>query len=85
VDEHGKEFLEFSTAINISAGGALLATRRFLPDSSKISLEIPPSPIPKHIITQTAVRNLKAKVVQVRHSDRYHLCGLAFSRPLKTV
>ncbi len=83
VDEQGKGFLEFSTAINISAGGALLVTRRYLPSASKISVEIPPPALPKQISAQTSkTRNLKARVISVTVSDRYHLCGLAFSRPL---
>jgi hypothetical protein len=81
VDERGKEFLEFSTALNISAGGALLATRRYLPRSSKISVQIPPPPFPRQ---QFKARSVKARVVQVRNSERYHLCGLVFSRPLAT-
>jgi hypothetical protein len=83
VDEQGKDFLEFSTAINISAGGALLVTRRYLPSLSKISVEIPPPALPKHMSSQSAkARNIKAKVISVTLSDRYHLCGLSFSRPL---
>jgi PilZ domain len=81
VDERGKEFMEFSTALNISAGGALLPIRRFLPSNSKISLEIPAPPFPKRFLES---QNVMARIVKVRNSDRYHLCGLAFSRPLKT-
>ena len=81
LDESGKPFVEFSTALNISAGGALLAIKRYLPSDTKVSLEIPAPAFPrKHLESQ----NLKAKIVQVRNSDRYHLCGLSFSRPLKT-
>ena len=79
VDDRGKEFLEFSTALNISAGGALLASRRFLHSDSKILLEIPPAPFPK---TKAKAHNIKARVVQVRNSERYHLCSLEFSKPL---
>jgi hypothetical protein len=79
VDERGKEFLEFGTAVNICAGGALLATRRFLRHDAKVSLEIPPAPFPKQ---HSRKRSLKAKVVEVRNSERYHLCSLAFSKPL---
>jgi hypothetical protein len=81
VDEQGKKFLEFATALNICAGGALLATRRFLPEASKVSLQIPPPPFPKQVLSDLMVQNLKAKVVQVRNSEHYHLCGLSFSRP----
>ena len=82
VDEQGKGFLEYCTALNISAGGALLVTRRYLPRSSKISLQIQPPPIPKQVFSQFSLPSLKARVVQVRNSDRYFLCGLAFSRPM---
>src|ERR1017187_6708305 len=37
----GEEFLEFSTALNISAGGALLATTWYLEASTHITLEVP--------------------------------------------
>src|SRR2546422_9690697 len=44
-DEKGKEFLEFATALNVSAGGALVAVRRSLPLSAQVSLEIPSAPL----------------------------------------
>jgi PilZ domain len=79
VDGHGKEYLDFGTALNISAGGALLASRRYLPNDAKISLEIPPPPFPKQ---GAKPRSVKARVVHVRELERYHLCSLAFSKPL---
>ena len=82
VDEQGKGFLEFSSAFNISAGGALLVTRRHLSRSSKISLQIPTPPFPKQVSTQFLLRKLDAKVVQVRNSEGYYWYGVAFSRPL---
>lgn len=79
---NGSELVEFATALNISAGGALVAVRRPFPDSSKISLEIPSAPMPASGDVPDAVRNLKAKLVRVTHSERCHLLGLKFSRPL---
>src|SRR5208282_6590375 len=38
-DDKGKEFLEFATALNVSAGGMLLAVRRVLSSSAQIQLE----------------------------------------------
>ncbi|MFQ5778316.1 MAG: PilZ domain-containing protein [Terriglobia bacterium] len=73
VDENGKEFLEFTTAFNISASGSLLATRRYLPRGSHVSLEIPAVPLPAPV---DFVQNVKAQVVQVSHSERFHLCRL---------
>ena len=82
LDEKGKGFLEFSTALNISAGGALMLTRRHLPSSSKISLQIPTPPFPKHVSSQFLLRKLTARVVRVVNAGGYYYSGLAFSRPL---
>src|SRR5689334_15926444 len=65
IDEGGKEFLEFATALNISAGGVLLATRRSLPKSSAVSLEIPVAPLPADEVSSHSIRSLKAKPVRI--------------------
>ena len=44
-DEKGKEFLEFATSLNVSAGGMLVAIRRTLPAIAQIRLEIPSAPV----------------------------------------
>lgn len=41
LDESGKEFLDFSTILNISAGGVLVASRKAISLGSRIVLEIP--------------------------------------------
>ncbi|MGZ4812626.1 MAG: PilZ domain-containing protein [Terriglobales bacterium] len=82
VDQDGKEFLEFATALNISAGGVLLATRRSLPRSTSLALEIPVAPLPPNSISPQSVRSLKAKLVRITHGERCHLLGLKFYRPL---
>jgi PilZ domain-containing protein len=82
IDELGKDFLEFSTALNISRGGALLATRHYLPPAAVVSLQIPPPPFPSQSLPQPVVGNLEARVVQVRQANRYHLSGLSFAHPL---
>ncbi len=82
IDQDGKEFLEFATALNISAGGILLATRRSLPKSANLSLEIPVAPLPPNTVSPQSVRSLKAKLVRVTHGERCHLLGLRFSKPL---
>ena len=43
-DGHGKEQLEFATALNVSAGGMLVAVRRALPAFTHLRLEIPSAP-----------------------------------------
>ena len=44
-DGKGKEFLEFATALNVSAGGMLVAIRRVLPAIAQVRLEIPSAPV----------------------------------------
>ncbi len=82
-DGGGKKFLEFATAVNISAGGALLVIRRSLPETSAISLEVPVAPLtPPQVVTRT-VRSLSARMVRVTHGERCHLVALKFLRPLQ--
>ncbi len=81
-DERGKEFLEFATALNLSAGGVLLAVTRALPLSTGVSLEVPSAPLSDLNDLPRAVRRLQARVVHARSSNRHQLIGLKFSRPL---
>jgi c-di-GMP-binding flagellar brake protein YcgR len=83
-DEDGKEMLEFATALNISAGGALVAVRRSLPLSAQVLLEIPSAPLVSGNSFPKASRILRARTVRVTHVDGYHLLGLKFSHPLVT-
>lgn len=83
-DGNGKESLEFATAINISAGGALVVVKRSLPKSAVVSLEIPSAPIGTARGLKVASRAMHAKTVWVSHLDDYHLLGLKFARPLNT-
>ena len=80
--EDGKEFLEFATALNVSAGGMLVAVRRSLPYSSEISLEIPSAPLAGLTQLPWAARTLRAKVLRTEHAETYNLVGLKFARPL---
>ncbi|MHB8652813.1 MAG: PilZ domain-containing protein [Terriglobia bacterium] len=82
IDERGKEFQEFTTAFNISSGGALVATKRYLPSSSLISLEIPSAPLPNLEAPPVFIRNLPAQPVMVAHQEHCYLVGLKFSKPL---
>lgn len=81
-DEKGKDFLEFATALNISAGGALVAVRRALPRTAQVLLEIPSAPLAAASNLPRAARTLRARTLRVHSSDGYHLLGLKFSRPL---
>jgi c-di-GMP-binding flagellar brake protein YcgR len=81
-DEKGKEFLEFATALNISAGGALIAVRRALPLATQVLLEIPSAPLVAATSLPKASRTLRARTLRVAHAEGYHLVGLKFSHPL---
>jgi hypothetical protein len=81
-DEKGKDFLEFATALNISAGGALVAVRRSLPRTAQVLLEIPSAPLAAANNLPRAARTMRARTVRIQSAEGYHLLGLKFSRPL---
>jgi len=81
-DEKGKEFLEFATALNVSAGGMLVALRRVLPTTAQIQLEIPSAPVAALASLPSVARNLRAKALRTTPAQGYYLLGLKFSRPL---
>src|SRR5262249_17273180 len=80
--EQNKDLLEFASALNVSAGGALVAVRRSLPLSAQVSIEIPTAPFAAGTGLVKPSRLLLAKTVRVTHTDEYHLIGLQFDIPL---
>ena len=78
----GKDFLEFATALNVSAGGALVAVHRSLKPAAQVSLEIPSAPLAASAPVQKNSRILRGKIVRVTHAEGYHLLGLKFLRPM---
>lgn len=80
--EAEKEFLEFATALNVSAGGMLVAVRRSIASSAQVSLEIPSAPLAALADLPAVTRNLRAKVLRTQHGEGFNLVGLKFSRPL---
>jgi len=81
-DRKGKEFLEFATALNVSAGGMLVAVRRILPAIAQIRLEIPSAPVAALAMLPKASRALRAKTLRTTPAEGYYLLGLKFARPL---
>ena len=79
----GEEFLEFATALNLSAGGLLLATRRYLEPGTQISLEIPVALVNKAQLPRS-VSLLHATVLRCTPDRQYFLLGLQFEEPLLT-
>ena len=81
-DQGGKDFLEFATALNVSAGGALVAVHRALRPATQVSLEIPSAPLAASPALTKSTKNILAKIVRVTHGEGYHLLGLKFQHPL---
>ena len=81
-DAKGKEFLEFATALNVSAGGMLIAIRRVLPPIAQLRLEIPSAPVIAMAPLPQAARTLHAKTLRTSSAEGYYLLGSKFSRPL---
>lgn len=79
--EAGEEFLEFATALNLSAGGVLLAARRYLDPGTAISLEVPVALVNKAQLPRS-VSLLHATVLRCVPSRQYYLLGLQFDEPL---
>lgn len=80
--ETDKEFLEFATALNVSAGGMLIAVRRSLPSSAQVLLEIPSAPLAALATLPRVARRLSARVLRMQHGEGYNLVGVKFSKPL---
>jgi len=78
---NAEEFLEFATALNLSAGGLLLATRRYLDPGTEISLEIPVALVNKAQLPRSSSL-FHAKVLRCTPDRQYFLLGLEFSEPL---
>jgi len=81
-DSKGTEFLEFATALNVSAGGMLVAIRRILPAIAQLRLEIPSAPVASLALLPRASRTLRAKALRRTQANGYYLLGLKFTRPL---
>ena len=80
--KEGKEFLDFTVVLNVSAGGALVATRRVLPRASRLSIELPAAPVPLPCLPLRPKHALLARVVRITAGDTCHLCAVRFSHPL---
>jgi hypothetical protein len=81
-DDADREFLEFATALNVSAGGMLIAVRHSIPYSAQVSLEIPSAPLAALATLPPTARNLRARVLRMQHGEGYNLAAVKFSRPL---
>jgi len=80
-DQHGKPFVDFATALNISAGGALLVLKRRLQPEEQVSLEIPVGLLPQKMLTKL-VQQIQARTVRVEPDENAFVVGVQFVNPL---
>ncbi len=81
-DSEGKEFLEFATTLNISASGALLASRRYVPHHETVLLEIPSATLPQVQLARKPVRRMQGRLVRISVTDGHHLLAVKFKAPI---
>jgi hypothetical protein len=74
-------YLEFATALNVSAGGVLLVTRRYLDAGTQITLEVPVSLAAKAQLPHP-VSSLQATVLRTVRTPSHFLTGVQFAVPL---
>jgi hypothetical protein len=79
--DNGEELLEFATALNLSGGGALLASRKYLDPGTSVRLEIPVALTNKAQLPRT-VSLLQAKLLRCTPDRQYFLLGFEFKPPL---
>ncbi len=79
-DHDGRQYLEFASVLNVSAGGALLLLRR-LPGNKHISMEIPLTPGIDSSASK-AVRTMRGRIVRTEAHQQHMLVGLQFDHPL---
>src|SRR5271165_406316 len=77
----GEDFLEFATALNLSAGGVLLAAKHYLDPGTQILLEVPIALVHKAQLPHS-VSLLHATVLRCTPDRQYFLLGLQFEEPL---
>jgi len=80
-DQHGKPFVDFATALNISAGGALLVLKHRLEMRTQVSLEIPVGFVPRALVANL-VREIQACPLRVEFAENSFVVGVQFVNPL---
>ena len=79
----GEAFLDFATALNVSGGGVMLATRRSLERGNQLLLEIPILLASKALLPHS-IAQMHATVVRCTPFRQCFLLGVKFEEPLAT-
>jgi len=80
LDEFGRPFVDAGSAINISAGGALIAVERSLAQGETITIEIPALLDGRN--SRITGSKLSAVTVRIERTPDGHQIGVTFSEPL---
>jgi hypothetical protein len=80
-DARGSEFLDFGTILNISAGGALFASRQHLLRGARVSLEIPVV-LAGGTIAKDGKRKFRARVLRTGSRNHFYRYAARFHSPL---
>ena len=81
-DDGRRRLIELATAVNISAGGALIATKRDLSPAEWVEIEIPHGPIADKSVLAKSITTLRARLVRRTPCHRCFLLGLKWEEPL---
>lgn len=81
-DADGRSILEFGTAINVSAGGVLIAVKR-VPSEKEIMIEMP---VPPGFVAHAPAshRLIEGRIVRSQSGPAHTYLGLEFKKPLST-
>lgn len=82
-DRNGKPFVDFATALNISAGGALLVLKRRLHAEAQVALEIPVGLLPQTLVAKP-VQHIQARPLRVEPAENCFMVGVQFADSLPT-
>lgn len=74
--------MDFTVSLNVSLGGALVASRHALRRLAKVSLERPASPLWTLGFPSQTLRAFKARVVRTTQHGPYRLYALRFTPPI---
>jgi len=80
-DEWGKDILEFSTIVNISAGGVSILTRKR--PYRRVRLEIPVGSAGLDKIAHPQ-RKFEARILRVVESQGWYWCAAKFNGPIRS-
>ncbi len=77
-DQDGRSTLEFGTALNVSAGGLLVAMKR-VPATRNVLIEMP---VPPGFDSPHSFRTLESTIVRTQIGETHTYVGIEFKTPL---